>query len=141
MHNPMKIINEMPPQALMDRIFGAGMHPSERTLYTYGDTLYVPSGNPVPDDLMVHEETHMEQQGLTPEAWWDRYLIDPYFRLQQEVEAYGNQYAYLCAVHRDRNYRMRILIDLARILSGPVYGQMIPHSEAMKMIKSKANVN
>ena len=136
----MKIINEMPPQALLDRIHGAGMTPSATTVYTYGDILYVPSGRPVPDDLMVHEETHVEQQGSTPDAWWDRYLIDPYFRLQQELEAYANQYAYLCTIHRDRNQRSRILTDLARILSGPVYGEMVSSSDAYGMIKKQANV-
>lgn len=130
----------MPPQALLDRIIGAGMNPSPTTVYTYGETLYVPSGRPVPDDLMIHEETHVEQQGASPDAWWDRYLIDPYFRFQQELEAYANQYRYLCSQHFDRNHRARILMDLSRILAGPVYGNLVERGDAYAMIKKQANV-
>jgi hypothetical protein len=136
----MNIIYEMPPQELIDRIVGAGMRPSPTTLYTYGKNLYVPSGHPVTPDLMAHEETHMRQQGTDPAGWWNLYLNSMTFRLQQETEAYANQYAHLCKIYKDRNHRSRILMDLARILSGPIYGEMIITGDAYSMIKNKANI-
>ncbi len=132
----MKILIENPP--VYDSIIDHGMRPNERTVYTYGDTLYNPNNLIIPDDLMRHEETHSEQQGNDPDAWWGRYLIDPYFRISQEVEAYANQYDFMCQKIKDRNQRSKILLNISQILSSPVYGNMIGQSDAYQIIKNKA---
>ena len=116
------------------------MHPHGGVIYTYGDTIYNPSGVDLPDHLIAHEETHSTQQGADPDAWWDRYLQDPYFCIEQETAAYARQYAYICATVRDRNQRNRILLDLSRILAGPVYGNVIGTTDAYKKIKSLSKV-
>jgi len=136
----MNIIYTPPPEALLNRIIGAGLQPTDHTVFTYGEDIYVPSGEILSDDLVVHEETHTIQQGDDPERWWDQYLSDPYFRLHQEAEAYARQYKYLCRVHKDRNKQFRILVYLAGQLSGPIYGNMLLRSDAMSMIKSNAKV-
>lgn len=136
----MKIINENPPEKLLNAIVENGMHPHPGVIFTYGDIIYNPNGADIPDHLITHEKTHCDQQGNDPDAWWGRYLTDQYFRVEQESEAYARQFAHICVKVKDRNHRYRILIDLASILSGPIYGNIIGQQNAMQMIKSKSNV-
>ena len=79
----MKIIRDYPPNIEAIR---AEFELNPRVVFTYGETIYNPGGGKITDDLMVHEETHAKQQGDDPGAWWDRYLVDVDFRLNQEVE-------------------------------------------------------
>jgi len=137
----MEVVHELPPN--IDKIMDAGMQPNMgAVLFAYGDKLYIPGGFEPPEDLMVHEEVHSQQQeeegGV--EKWWDRYLEDKYFRIDQEVEAYAEQYRFLCIGNRDGNKRAGFLHRMAVTLSGPTYGNVIAHSAARKMIKDKANV-
>ncbi len=133
----MKISTELPPiwQSLIDN----GMNPSEHiTVVTYGDTIYNPGQIRIPPHLEKHEETHSKQQGKNPDAWWSRYIADPYFRIDQEAEAYARQYDFICKGAKDRNYRTRLMPELARTLSGPLYGNIIDTNAAVKLIKDKS---
>jgi hypothetical protein len=132
----MKILIEYPP--IYEDIINAGMQPHGGTIYTYGDTIYNPGRVEIPEYLMIHEEVHSKQQGADPDAWWGRYLIDQYFRTDQEAEAYAKQYDFMCKKIKDRNQRNRLLIDLSKILTSPVYGLQLSASSAMKFIKDKA---
>lgn len=133
----MKIENSFPP--IWDKIIAAGMNPDPaNVVVTYGDTIYNPSGQALPTHLIEHEETHRDQQGNDPDGWWGRYLVDPYFRTEQEAEAYGNQYVFICDKVKDRNHRARILNELASKLSGPTYGKVLSHVAALALIKKKA---
>ncbi len=135
----MKIAIEKPP--IWDLVINAGLAPTITTVFAYGDTIYNPSGMFIREDTIVHEKTHCRQQGNNPDAWWERYVQDGYFRINQEVEAYANQYSYICRnLVKDRNQRNIILNDFARHLSGPIYGKMIGQGDAYAMISKKANV-
>jgi len=134
----MKIVNENPPEQLIESIVDNGMLPHEGVIYAYGDTIYNPSGADLPDHLIIHEETHCEQQGNDPRRWWDRYLTDPYFRIDQEIQAYARQFAFICQTVKDRNRQHRICMDLAITLAGPIYGNVIGQINAYKRIKSLA---
>lgn len=138
-----KILNEKPP--IYDAVVAAGLRFNPATvLFAYDDAIYNPSGQEVPEDIIAHEAVHLQQQAECggAEAWWQRYLSDPYFRIQQEVEAYATQYAFICNyIVRDRNRQVHVLISLSRALSGPLYGSMISRSEAEKMIRGQLQVN
>lgn len=134
----MKIINEIPP--IFKDLVEAGMQPTQHTLYTYGDAIYNPSGQDIPEDIMVHEEVHMKQQGDNPDYWWSRFIDDQYFRVEQEVEAYAVQYRFMCNKFKDRNKRSQILMHYAKVLSSPIYGGVVGTMAAYQMIKKKANV-
>lgn len=135
----MKILNEKPP--MLEDILGVGMNPNlDNVIFTYGDTIYNPSGRYIPDYLIEHESVHTKQQGDDPDAWWDRYLRDPYFRLDQELDAYARQYWYTCQKVKDRNKRNLILIDIAKSVSGETYGNMVRQPYAMQEIKKRAKV-
>lgn len=112
------------------------------TIFTYGDTLYNPSNMPISEDLVEHEMTHAHQQQhdeTVAGLWWKRYIDDPQFRLDQEVEAYAQQYKFLCKTQKDRNKRARMLHQIATMLSGPMYGNIVTHTEAMRRVREYAS--
>lgn len=110
--------------------------------FTYGDCMYNPSMAKITPELIRHEETHVEQQQASEEVaniWWQRYVKDPVWRVEQEAEAYGAQYAFYCQGEKDRNKRAVYLHEIAIHLSGPIYGNAIDHADARKMILEFAN--
>ena len=132
----MKIKNEKPP--IYDHILQAGLAPSDGAIYTYGDTIYNPTGQPIPPDLVEHEERHSWQQADDPDSWWGRYLDDAYFRMDQEAEAYADQYNFICKKVLDRNQQYRILSRLSQILASPMYGSVLSAQACLNLIQSKA---
>ena len=88
-------------------------------------------------DVIVHESVHLARQEKDPVGWWTRYVKDKEFRFGEEVLAYHAQYDYLKNNVMDRNRLARYLFNLARDLSGPMYGNVVSYSEAMRLIKIK----
>lgn len=108
------------------------------TVFTYGSKLYNPDNVDISPDLMAHEKCHSMQQGQSDELakiWWDKYLSDPEFRLDQEVRAYSAQYRFVCAKNKDKNQRDRYLRFFAKTLSSPLYGCNITEFGASEAIK------
>lgn len=148
----MKQLIENPPEWIMQGCMNSFRVDPKHTVWTYGDTLYNPGDIYVPDHLMAHEQTHSVQQdkyfeeaadaytvtAAGKDAWWKRYLADPEFRLEQELQAYAVQYAFFCEHKRDRNERFRFALQLARSLSGPLYQLPITLSDARKAIQETA---
>ena len=135
----MKILIQLPPN--WDQILNSGMRPDpQNTVFTVGDTIYNPSGREIPDHLIVHEEIHSEQQGDNPKGWWNRYITDPYFRVDQEVKAYATQYWFICKGLKDKNARYKVLYQLAESLSSVRYGAVVTRTAAMKLIKDKSKI-
>ncbi len=128
----MKITHGYPPNigAIREKL-----NPSLNTVFTYGDTIYIPSGGSPNKALMAHEETHMRQQGDDPKGWWDKYIASPDFRLRQEVEAYRNQYKEFSKA-KNRNRLYIFLSRIARDLSSSIYGNIISYDTAFKLIRS-----
>lgn len=129
----MKIVIAYPPN--YEEIKKA-FNPPKTVVFTYGDTIYNPNNGLIGTDLMIHEGTHEIQQSLDPKKWWDRYLIDPQFRVDQEIEAYHNQYKYLKDMIKDRNQLFRHLHRLASDFSSPIYGGCISYQQAVERIKN-----
>lgn len=159
-----EIVHALPP--VWDSVCLAfGVIP-KTAVFTYGNKIFNPSGNFMPDHIIAHETVHMDQQArLVPHdaekcakmkdpidlctcgaveqgaaLWWGKFLRDAAFRLDQESEAYAVQFAFVCEVQRDRNTRARFLIDLARVLSGPIYGHVITTSEAQALIRRRSGI-
>lgn len=135
--NKMRVVHEIPP--FYEDVLAAGLNPNLRyVMFAYGDILYVPGGfQPLPE-MMAHEMTHGRQQEAYEggkDAWWGRYLGDQYFRIEQEAEAYANQYKAYCKQFLDRNVRARYLIAVSRDLSGALYGSVINRATAQKLIQ------
>ena len=133
----MKIKYEFPPN--YEKILMSFDIPTENNrsiVFTYGDILYVPRVGGIPAHLMAHEVTHSKQQGSNTGKWNDEYIINDMFRLNQELEAYRNQYKYFCNVSKDRNQRFFLLHKISKDLSGSLYKNIISYNEAKKQIKN-----
>lgn len=129
----MKIVIGWPPNIKKIKKI---LTPAEGMVFTYGDTIYNPSGAYVADHLQIHEQVHMAQQ-KKPETWWNKYLIDPRFRLEQELEAYRAQYKFAEKAIKDRNQRARFLHAIASDLASKSYGGIISYLEAIEGITKK----
>lgn len=106
----------------------------DNTVFTYGNTMYVQSNHPPSENLIVHEEVHVKQQGDDPAEWWRKYIADPDFRLQQEIQAYKAQWKFYNRTSKDKN-KFLFLNRIAQDLSGSLYGNIISYGEAIKRIK------
>lgn len=103
-------------------------------IITFADKVYC--RNELREDIMRHEEVHCKQQGWSKWGalkWWIRYVKEPEFRLEQEVEAYQVQYQYIYR-HYGRDKAWMAVQDLAKDLSGPMYNNLIGFREAVSKI-------
>lgn len=105
---------------------------SGHEIFAWDGIIYSPSQD-LPEWLIEHEKIHFKQQNGDPEGWWNRYLSDEQFRLDQEIPAHVKEYKVYCSKIKDRNSHFKKKIELARRLSGKMYGNMISMNEAMKV--------
>lgn len=131
----MKIVNERPP--IYDGATAVFGTIPDSVVFAYGDTIYNPSGQSLSEDIIAHEEIHELQQGENPAAWWEAYLSDAEFRLDQELAAYRHQYRFMLKNEPDREKRNLALLHFAKSLSGPIYGNLMSRDEAMSQIMSE----
>jgi hypothetical protein len=101
-------------------------------VFTYAPAIYSPAGIKLPPDLVVHEEVHIARQ-TKPAEWWQKYLTDIDFRLNEELEAYRAQYLFALE-HYNRKERRLLLTGMTKDLSGEMYGKIITRKEAIKLI-------
>lgn len=104
-------------------------------IFTYGWTIYSPGGPHVSDALIEHERVHAKRQndaGVV--VWWDKYLVDPAFRLAEELPAHRAEYQWHKHHSRDRNLIARHLHAIASRLAGPLYNNVIGLGQAKKLI-------
>lgn len=119
-----------------------GVTEKDIIFYSYGDKIFSPAGKMPPDDLLIHEGVHAEQQAhddTGAKLWWQRYMIDPEWRVEQEAEAFGEQLRWLRRRFKDRNTIARYVHHMASSLSGPMYGKVVDYTEAAKRIKAYAD--
>lgn len=129
----MKIVKGYPPNyANILAAFPAAAR-MQGVLFCWGDTIYNPQGVTLYEPVLAHEEVHCRQQGKNPEVWWHRYIIDPQFRFEQELEAHQREYE-VASLRLTRNQRRQVLRGLAHRLSGALYGKMVTKDEASRLI-------
>lgn len=135
----MKIVKGYPPNhaEIVEML-----HPAPNYIFTYGDTVFSPTTDVIPPDILAHESVHERQQTskwhFSPTRWWKKYLIDPQFRYEQELEAYQAQYQFVKAHVRDRNMVHKLLHEMGRALSSANYGNVVGFSEAVEKIKNNS---
>lgn len=130
----MKIVHDYPPnyERIIEYFDVAGI---PTVIFAYGDTIYSPLEQNLPDHILIHEETHERQQAeIGPEAWWDRYLTDARFRLEQELEAYRTQYNFVRERY-NRAFSRRVLKQIIKDLSGRMYGYLVTEEHAKELIR------
>ena len=126
----MRIVHGLPPN--FDQI--AAVFPAARqpgVIFTYGLIIYLSRGAKITQPLVRHEAVHGMRQAEDPAAWWDRYLIDPGFRLEEELVAHRVEWQ---AYVKRHGFRESMLDMIAGRLSGPLYGGMLSYAEARDAI-------
>lgn len=131
----MNVIVDKPP--MFEEI--AAVFPLARNplvVFTWGYTIYAPGGPHLSDAIVEHERVHARQQEREggPESWWRKYLVDPEFRMNEELPAHRAEYRELIKGEKDRNRRAQHLHHVAAKLAGPLYGSAISIFTARKRI-------
>jgi hypothetical protein len=101
-----KILNELPPnyEALRAKF---GVDWNKGLVVTYYPNIHCKTQ--IPPDLVAHEEMHLHQQKeMGVEAWWEKFMADPVFRLKEETSAYLYQAKFLKKNLPRKYYRLRI---------------------------------
>ena len=135
---PVRIIIEQPPNITTLR---AAFRLTGGEVFAWAGVIYNPGGGDVSRAFIEHERVHFKQQREAggPEAWWDRYIVDPAWRLEQEMEATAMEFKVYSEDH-GRAQRRCYLDCLARRLSLPMYGRMISKKDAKVRLKALADV-
>lgn len=116
-------------------------------IYAFGDTLYNPSGLPLPPAIIAHESVHGHRQLAMgprpdsttqysgPEVWWRRYLEDVQFRFDEEVYAHAAEA--LVQMPKDRNLRAFLMCTTINRLLAPFYeyGNSVTRQDAEKAMR------
>jgi len=118
----------------------ANFHIGEsKPLFSYAPYIYNPFDIFIDPTLYLHEMIHIKQQGDNPSEWWDRYILDKDFRLQQELEANQKQIKLFNEVVKDRNERYRFMTQIAKNMSSILYGNMVEYNQAIKLLQHGRN--
>lgn len=88
-------------------------------------------------EKIVHEMVHIKQQTkMGKELWWQLYLSQDTFRLEQEVEAYRSEYSFLKRHVKDRELLHKLLLQISKHLSSEQYGDILTEIDARKLIRN-----
>lgn len=106
------------------------------TVYAYGDDIY--ALEEVPPDIEYHERVHLEQQKkwTSPDIWWQKYLLDAEFRLEQEVEAFAAQVKWV-REHTNSAIGKGSLEVCSEVLASEMYKLGITKSRAESLIRHR----
>ena len=118
----------------LDREFGISKH--KGIIISYAPAIYCNIDN-LPEHLIEHEKVHIRQQTeIGVENWWQKFIDDPKFRLDQEVEAYRVQVKWLQenTESLSRNERRGWIKKCAEDLSSGIYGNIISYEQAFNLI-------
>lgn len=122
------------------RKFGTENVERPGVIFSWGDRIFNPSNASITRELFAHEAVHGERQlAFNSEAgaegsvleWWDRYLGDPLFRLDEELRAHMAEYK---ASVKRHGHSPRALNNMAERLSGPLYGELVTMAQAKHAI-------
>ena len=111
-------------------------------IFSWGDKIYNPDNVHISEALHAHELVHGTRQTSDEAAiikWWRTYLADTEFRINEELLGHKAELAVLFKTQPDRNKRIILAQQVARRLSGPIYGNAITLSEARKRLGAKLN--
>ena len=111
-----------------------------KPVFAYGDTIYNPFWVEVRKDVEKHEEVHSKRQGKDPDLWWNKYLTDRDFRLEEELIACAIQYKFLKDTLGSSKLTDWALENIATSLSGELYNLGISFGEVKSKIRNRAKV-
>ena len=131
----MEIIEDYPPNYAQIKT----LNPPKDAIFCYGNTIYIPNKiADLPADIEYHEYIHSHQQKkyTDPSMWWTKYILDIEFRLDQELEAYSHQYAFVKSKLPGKIVKA-LLFEFADNLCS-MYNIGISHAVAESKIRNRA---
>lgn len=129
----LEVIEDWPPNIdAIDEVLHVRHRPG--IIYCYGRRIFNPWKITVDQYLMAHEEVHADRQ-TDPEGWWRRYLVDVEFRFQEELPAHIAQAKAFAAANGERWRRRAYVSQVAKTLSGPIYGHLISFEKARQILR------
>lgn len=122
-----RVLYTLPPNyAAINRAFNVRGQP---VIFCFGDVIHNPARINVTPELIAHESIHSREQGGDPKGWWQSYIADPLFRLDQEIMAHRAEYRAFCERGRED------MVDkIAERLASPLYGGLIGKDEARRLL-------
>lgn len=136
----MEIVEEWPPnKEKIEKVFPREVLDERKPVFSYGGRIYNPYKTKITPDLHVHEAAHFHQQKNDVEKWWDTYLSDEQFRLEQETEAYVTQYKFIKQSLPNKAVKW-YLDKFAESLSGPLYGNLLTQEQAHTKIRKSSTI-
>ena len=121
--------------------FGRNTIVGKPVIFSWGRYIYNPTDCDISKALMAHEAVHGERQIAdqdTNEAitrWWERYLHDKQFRLEEELLAHRAEYHACRKRHGPRPADLRMI---AGRLASPLYGNLLTQETARHAILTGA---
>lgn len=114
--------------------------PLDKVGMTLGDYIYTNDtfGFNHPQKI-AHEAVHAGQQHhsrIRAIWWWVKYLRDPEFRFNQELEGYQAEYQWVLKHEKNKQTRWQVLQGMAKNLASEHYGSLIKESLAAEYISS-----
>lgn len=131
----MRELHEHPPN--YDWICAAFPSASQPgVLFAYTPYIYNPSGIEIHPSLVDHERVHIQRQAIKgPEDWWQRYMLYPKFRLEEERLAHIAEALNLVkSSGNNRAARRRIAVQVGHRLANPLYNLELTTEAATKLI-------
>lgn len=129
----MNVVNSTPPNfGDILAVFPDAIKPG--VIFTYGNTIYNPSGVELSSALRAHEGIHCGRQGAEVGRWWARYLVDAEFRLEEELLGHRAEYRTFIGTTRNREAHNNYLQQIANRLASPLYGNLLSMQQARKAI-------
>ena len=131
----MEIVNDYPPNwNLIETAFPKAKE--WKAFFAYDGKIFNPFKSEIRSDNKIHEKTHFLQQGNNPDEWWFRYISDPSFRTQMEIEAYGAQVAFVKQKIGTGIVYECLLDECAQFLSSELYGNLLSFGQARSKIRN-----
>lgn len=125
----MKVLTLFPPN--YQRINKAFNVRGQPVIFAFGQAIYNPAKIKIPPQLYAHEAVHLDRQGSDPNAWWERYIEEPRFRLDEEIPAHVAEYR---VVKPYDGASGRWLNLIAERLASPLYGSLISQANAKTLL-------
>jgi hypothetical protein len=112
------------------KVFPGAAQPG--VIFAYGGRIYAPGRTRLAPELQAHEQVHLDRQGNAPERWWDKYLSDKQFMLEEEILGHRAEYRAICQRHPAR--RTIAAHEIAAKLAAPLYGGVISVADAVREV-------
>lgn len=90
----------------------------------------------IPPQKIVHEKVHLDRQAkIGNEAWWNLYLWNNSFRLEEEKLAFRAEINFLKKYIKNKEDCFQMIRELCHTFSSSNYGNLCTADEAMKLLR------